>query len=141
MSGAESTPWWRTAVIYEIYPRSFADADGDGEGDLRGITSRLGYLRDLGIDALWIAPWYPSPMADGGYDVSDYTDIHPTFGTLDDARELLEQAHAHGIRKLPDANQGRLCADGCGRSGTGGGSGPQRRPERGPAIAELLAEP
>ncbi|UFN46498.1 glycoside hydrolase family 13 protein [Nocardioides okcheonensis] len=94
--------WWRTAVIYEIYPRSFTDANGDGHGDLPGITSRLPYLRDLGVDAIWIAPWYPSPMADGGYDVSDYTGIHPLYGTLDDARQLLEEAHRHGLRVLID---------------------------------------
>ena len=94
--------WWRTAVIYEIYPRSFTDANGDGHGDLPGITSRLGYLRELGVDAIWIAPWYPSPMADGGYDVSDYKNIHPLYGTLEDARELLTEAHRNGLRVILD---------------------------------------
>ncbi len=95
-------PWWRDAVIYSVYPRSFADSDGDGEGDLRGVRSRLGYLADLGVDAVWITPWYPSPMADGGYDVSDYCDVHPTFGTLADADALIAAAHARGIRVIVD---------------------------------------
>ena len=72
--------WWRSAVIYQIYVRSFADGNGDGTGDLAGVRSRLGYLRDLGVDAIWFTPWYPSPLADGGYDVADYRDIHPAFG-------------------------------------------------------------
>ncbi len=96
------TPWWRDAVIYQIYPRSFADADGDGEGDLRGITDRLPYVKDLGVDAIWITPWYPSPMVDGGYDVSDYRDIHPSFGSLADATALIEAAHGHGLRIIID---------------------------------------
>ena len=74
--------WWRSAVIYQIYVRSFADGNGDGTGDLAGVRSRLGYLRDLGVDAIWFTPWYASPLADGGYDVSDYRAIHPDFGTL-----------------------------------------------------------
>lgn len=94
--------WWRTAVTYEIYPRSFCDSDGDGEGDLRGIISRLPYLTALGVDAIWITPWYPSPLVDGGYDVSDYRDIHPMFGTLADAIDLLDAAHAHGLRVIID---------------------------------------
>ena len=75
--------WWRTAVIYQVYIRSFADGNGDGTGDLAGVRSRLGYLKDLGVDALWFNPWYPSPLADGGYDVADYRAIHPAFGTLE----------------------------------------------------------
>ena len=96
------TPWWRDAVMYEVYLRSFADGTDDGVGDLPGLRSRLPYLRDLGVDGLWITPWYPSPMKDGGYDISDYTDIEPLFGTLDDARGLLEDAHALGLKLIVD---------------------------------------
>ncbi len=97
-----SKPWWQDAVTYEVYPRSFADADGDGDGDLPGLRARLPYLADLGVDAIWVAPWYPSPLADGGYDVSDHRDIHPMFGTLADADALIGDAHALGIRVLID---------------------------------------
>jgi len=94
--------WWQTGVVYEIYPRSFADANGDGVGDLAGITGRLDYLAWLGVDAIWIAPFYPSPMADFGYDVSDYTDVDPLFGSLADFDALLAAAHDRGIRVLID---------------------------------------
>jgi alpha-glucosidase len=94
--------WWRSAVVYQVYPRSFADADGDGTGDVNGIRARLPYLAELGIDAIWISPWYPSPLLDGGYDVSDYRDINPEFGTLADADALIAEAHALGIRILID---------------------------------------
>jgi alpha-glucosidase len=94
--------WWRTAVIYQVYLRSFADGNGDGVGDLAGVRSRLDYLARLGVDALWFTPWYPSPMHDGGYDVADYCDIDQTFGTLEDARSLIEQAHQRGIRVIID---------------------------------------
>jgi alpha-glucosidase len=96
------SPWWRDAVIYEVYLRSFADGNGDGVGDLAGLRSRLPYLRDLGVDALWITPWYPSPMADGGYDVADFRDIDPVFGTLGEAERLIAEAHQHGLRVIPD---------------------------------------
>ena len=99
---AEAGPWWRRAVIYEVYPRSFADGNGDGEGDLRGLLERLPYLADLGVDGIWIAPWYPSPMADGGYDVSNFCDIHPMFGTLADADAVLQKAHHLGLRVIID---------------------------------------
>ncbi|NEK57204.1 glycoside hydrolase family 13 protein [Geodermatophilus sabuli] len=95
-------PWWRTAVIYEVYLRSFADSDGDGVGDVDGLRGRLPYLVDLGVDAVWITPWYPSPMADGGYDVSDYRDIDPRFGTLADADALVSEAHDLGLRVVID---------------------------------------
>ena len=97
-----SDPWWRRAVIYEVYPRSFADGDGDGNGDLAGLRSKLPYLRDLGVDGIWIAPWYPSPMADGGYDVSDFQGVHPMFGDLDDADAVIAEAHALGLRVVTD---------------------------------------
>ncbi|MFP5282906.1 MAG: glycoside hydrolase family 13 protein [Actinomycetes bacterium] len=102
MTQAPGTDWWRKAVVYQVYPRSFADANADGTGDVRGIIDRLDYLQALGVDAVWISPWYPSPLADGGYDVSDYRDIHPDFGSLDEADELVAQAHARGLRVLID---------------------------------------
>jgi alpha-glucosidase len=94
--------WWQHGVIYQIYPRSFKDSNGDGIGDLLGITSRLDYLQWLGVDAIWISPIYPSPMADFGYDVADYTDIEPTFGTLTDFDHLLDQAHARSLKVILD---------------------------------------
>src|SRR3954453_13912339 len=100
--GAPRVPWWREAVIYQVYIRSFADGNGDGVGDVAGLRSRLPYLHRLGVDAIWITPWYPSPMADGGYDVSDYRDIDPLFGTLADAQTLIDDAHQYGIRVLVD---------------------------------------
>jgi alpha-glucosidase len=99
---ATVTAWWRSAVIYQVYIRSFADGNGDGLGDIAGVRSRLPYLADLGVDALWINPWYPSPMADGGYDVSDYRDVEARFGTLADAEALLREAHEAGLRVLLD---------------------------------------
>jgi alpha-glucosidase len=102
VSTARTGPWWRSAAIYQVYPRSFADANGDGVGDLAGIRSRLPYLHDLGIDALWFGPWYPSPMADAGYDVADYRDIDPVFGTLAEAEALVGEAHELGIRVIVD---------------------------------------
>jgi alpha-glucosidase len=94
--------WWRDAVVYQIYPRSFQDSDGDGVGDLRGITQRLDYLVWLGVDAFWLSPIYPSPLADFGYDVSDYTAVDPQLGTLDDFDELVASAHERGLRVLLD---------------------------------------
>lgn len=94
--------WWRDAVIYQIYPRSFADANHDGSGDLQGVIQHLDYLEALGVDAIWFSPWYPTPDKDGGYDVSDYLSIKPDFGTIEDARELVEKAHARGIKVITD---------------------------------------
>ncbi|GHE10865.1 glycoside hydrolase family 13 protein [Streptomyces alanosinicus] len=101
MSNA-SDSWWRNAVIYQVYIRSFADDSGDGIGDIAGLRSRLQYLTYLGVDAIWINPWYPSPLADGGYDVSDYRDIHPGYGTLDEAKQLITEAHHLGLRVILD---------------------------------------
>lgn len=94
--------WWQTAVFYQIYPRSFADGNGDGIGDLAGIIDRLDYLRDLGVDAIWLSPHFPSPQFDCGYDVADYTDVAPEYGTLDEFRRFLDGAHARGIRVILD---------------------------------------
>lgn len=101
-SPATSREWWRSAIIYQIYPRSFADGNGDGMGDLPGITSRLGSLATLGVDAIWLSPFMRSPQKDAGYDVSDYTDIDPLFGTLADFDEMLTEAHSLGLRVLVD---------------------------------------
>jgi alpha-glucosidase len=95
-------PWWRDAVIYEVYPRSFADGNGDGIGDLAGVREKLPYLVDLGVDAMWFTPWYRSPLADGGYDVADYRAIDPAFGTLEEAETLIGAAAAVGIRTIVD---------------------------------------
>jgi alpha-glucosidase len=95
-------PWWRNAITYQVYVRSFADGNGDGIGDLQGIRERLGYLKDLGVTAIWFNPWYPSPMADAGYDIADYRDIEPSFGTLAEADLLINEAHALGIRVILD---------------------------------------
>ncbi|MFL1430252.1 MULTISPECIES: glycoside hydrolase family 13 protein [unclassified Nocardiopsis] len=94
--------WWRDAVVYQIYPRSFADGDGDGIGDLAGVRARLPHLRDLGVDAVWFTPWYRSPLADGGYDVADYRAIDPAFGTLAEAEALISEARDLGIRTIVD---------------------------------------
>lgn len=98
----DARPWWRDAVIYQIYVRSFADGNGDGVGDLLGIRTRLPYLRSLGVDALWITPFYASPMADGGYDVTEHREVDRLFGTLGDAEALIAEAHAQGLRVILD---------------------------------------
>jgi alpha-glucosidase len=99
---SEGHGWWRNAVIYQVYPRSFADGNGDGTGDLAGVRARLPYLRDLGVDAVWFTPWYVSPLADGGYDVQDYRAIDPAFGTLEEAEALIAEAAELGIRTIVD---------------------------------------
>ena len=101
-SGNDTDAWWRHAVIYEIYPQSFQDSDGDGVGDLKGITSRLDYLKNLGIDAIWISPIYPSPGVDNGYDIADYTAIDPKYGSMADFDTLVAEAKKRGIRVLMD---------------------------------------
>lgn len=94
--------WWRDAVIYQVYIRSFADGNGDGEGDIAGLRSRLPYLRDFGVDAIWINPWYPSPLLDGGYDVADYRGVDPRFGDVEQARELIADAHDLRLKVILD---------------------------------------
>jgi alpha-glucosidase len=100
--GASQRPWWRDAVVYQVYVRSFADANGDGTGDIEGVREHLPYLAALGVDALWFNPWYPSPLADSGYDISDYRSIDPAFGTLWEAERLITEAGELGIRTIVD---------------------------------------
>ena len=102
MTRAAEAAWWKTAVVYQVWPRSFADGNGDGIGDLAGIRSRLDYLAELGVDVLWLSPIYPSPQADAGYDISDYEDIDPTLGSLKEFDELLAAAHERGMRVILD---------------------------------------
>ncbi len=102
LASRSERPWWRDAVTYQIYIRSFADNNGDGIGDIEGIRSRLPYLKQLGIDAIWITPWYPSPQYDHGYDVADYFDIEPDYGNLAQAEQLIKEAHDFGIRFIVD---------------------------------------
>ncbi|MEH0844904.1 glycoside hydrolase family 13 protein [Micromonospora sp. CPCC 205711] len=140
MSTADDGPWWRGAVIYQVYPRSFADGNGDGIGDIAGIRSRLDHLSALGIDAIWFSPWYPSPMADAGYDVADYRDIDPVFGTLAEVEALIAEAHALGIRTIVDVVPNH-CSDAhpwFQAALAGGPDAPERdlfwfRPGRGPS--------
>jgi alpha-glucosidase len=106
-----SRPWWADAVVYQVYPRSFADGDGDGVGDLAGLRDRLPYLAELGVDAIWLTPFYPSPLADGGYDVSDYCGVDPRLGTLEDFDSLVETAAKQHIRVLVDLVPNHCSAD------------------------------
>ena len=94
--------WWKQAVVYQVYPRSFYDTDGDGLGDIRGVTAQMDYLRELGVDAIWLSPFYPSPLVDGGYDVANYRDVDPRLGTLEDFDEMAAAAHAAGIKVVVD---------------------------------------
>ncbi|HEY3336072.1 MAG TPA: alpha-amylase family glycosyl hydrolase [Candidatus Limnocylindrales bacterium] len=102
MAGAAAPRWWQTGVVYQVYPRSFQDTDGDGVGDLPGVVDRLDHLAWLGVDAIWLSPIFRSPMRDNGYDVADYLDVDPLFGTLADAERVIAEAHARGIRVLLD---------------------------------------
>ncbi|HEM6398042.1 TPA: alpha-glucosidase [Streptococcus suis] len=102
MSEIQKTDWWKKSVIYQIYPRSFQDSNGDGVGDIRGIISRLDYLHELGIDAIWLSPVYQSPMDDNGYDISDYQGIAPEFGTMEDMEELIAEGHKRNIKIIMD---------------------------------------
>ncbi len=99
---ANGQDWWRGSVTYQIYPRSFMDSDGDGIGNLRGITRRLEHVAALGVDAIWLSPVFPSPMADMGYDVSDYRGIDPVFGTMEDFDAMLDTAHGLGLKVIID---------------------------------------
>ena len=94
--------WWQSAVFYQIYPRSYADSNGDGIGDIPGIIGKLDYLKDLGIDAIWLSPHYPSPQADCGYDVADYCAVAPEYGTMADFKRLLDEVHQRGMRLILD---------------------------------------
>src|SRR3954453_22542137 len=100
--GGRSRPWWTSAVVYQIYPRSFADGNGDGIGDLAGIAAHLDHLAALGVDVIWLSPIYPSPQDDAGYDISDYRDIDSTFGTLAQFDDLLARVHGHGMKLVMD---------------------------------------
>jgi alpha-glucosidase len=100
--GGAGSPWWRSAVIYQVYPRSFADGNGDGTGDLPGIRAHLDHLKNLGVDAVWLSPFFPSPWEDGGYDVADYRGVDPLYGTLDDFDALVARAHDLGLRVMVD---------------------------------------
>ena len=102
MSMRNKNKWWKNAVVYQIYPKSFQDSDGDGIGDIPGIISRLDYLKKLGIDAIWLSPVYRSPQDDNGYDISDYQDIEPMFGTMEDMEQLFAEAKKRGIRIMMD---------------------------------------
>src|SRR3954467_10712828 len=97
-----ASAWWQKGVVYQIYPRSFQDSDGNGVGDLKGVRQRLDYLKDLGVDALWLSPVFPSPMKDFGYDITNYRDIDARFGTLADFDALLKGVHARGMKLLLD---------------------------------------
>src|SRR5215204_3502301 len=94
--------WYKDAIIYELSVRAFCDHDGDGIGDFRGLTTKLDYLQDLGVTALWLLPFYPSPGLDDGYDIADYTDVNPSYGSLRDARNFIREAHRRGIRVITE---------------------------------------
>src|SRR5688572_32948938 len=99
---APNPEWYKDAILYEISIRGYADSNADGMGDIPGLISKLDYVEDLGVDAIWILPFYPSPMRDGGYDISDYTSVDPRYGTLADFKRLMKEAHARGIRIITE---------------------------------------
>ena len=98
----DSALWYKDAIFYQVYIRAFHDSNGDGHGDLRGLMLKLDYVKDLGVDCIWLMPFYPSPLQDDGYDIADYYNIHPDYGTLDDFKALLDAAHARGLRVITD---------------------------------------
>ena len=102
MTTVSNSEWWRGGVVYQIYPRSFQDSNADGIGDLKGITDRLDYVAKLGVDAVWLSPFFKSPMKDFGYDVSDYCDVDPMFGDMGDFKALLKRAHELGLKIIID---------------------------------------
>src|SRR5271156_4133391 len=99
---SRTDPWWQGAVVYQVYVRSFCDSNGDGQGDFAGLASKLDYIASLGVDAIWLSPIHPSPNRDWGYDVSDYDDVHPDYGTLEDFAALVANAHAKGLKIILD---------------------------------------
>jgi len=102
-AGAESAPlWYKDAVVYQLHVRAFFDSTGDGVGDFNGLTSKLDYLQDLGVTALWLLPFYPSPLKDDGYDIANYTNVHPSYGTLRDFKNFLAEAHGRGLRVITE---------------------------------------
>ena len=108
----ESNPnWFKTAVFYEIHIRAFFDGDDDGSGDFRGLEQKLDYLQWLGVDCIWLLPSYPSPLRDGGYDIADFFDVHPDYGTVEDFYEFVEQAHQRGIRVIADLVMNHTSSD------------------------------
>ena len=102
MSLTNDPLWYKNAIFYEAHIRSFADSNADGKGDLPGLTSKLDYLQDLGVDCIWLLPMFPSPLKDDGYDIADYYNIHPDYGTVEDFRTLVEEAHRRGMRVVTD---------------------------------------
>ena len=111
MKAKAAPAWTENAVVYEIYPQTFYDSNGDGIGDLPGIIAKLNYVLSLGVDAIWLNPFYASPMKDAGYDVADFYSVHPRYGNLDDARRLFSEAHARGLRVLIDFVPGHTAAE------------------------------
>ncbi len=101
-SPSDEATWYRDAIIYEVHVRAFYDSNGDGQGDLPGLTSKLDYIKDLGATAIWVLPFYPSPLKDDGYDIADYTQVHPSYGSLKDFRDFLREAHKRGIKVITE---------------------------------------